>query len=39
MDVGYDNFLSKFDFQSPGLMVMVTVAIFITLAPAFMDGF
>ena len=27
-DVGFDNILSKFNFQGPGLKVKVTVAIF-----------
>ena len=42
-NVGYDNISSKFDFQSPGLKMKVTVAIFrntvIALAPTFIDGF
>ena len=44
MNVGYDNILSKFEFQSPGIKVKVTVAIFrkktvITLVPTFINGF
>ena len=44
INVGYDNILSKIDFQGPGLKVKVTVAIFrkkkiIALVPTFINGF
>ena len=42
-NVGYDDILSKLNFQGSGLKVKVSVAIFrktvIALLPAFIDGF
>ena len=38
-NVGYDNILSKFDYQGPGLKVKVAIKFVIALAPTFIATF